>query len=83
MRQMRIMQEPLLTFRHVNARLEKAWLNDHLRLDFRDRVVMELRDFDNASPKNLARLCDIGSAAADKFVSEEDFPPQFDVGVRA
>jgi predicted acylesterase/phospholipase RssA len=83
MRQMRIMQEPLLTFRHVNARLEKAWLNDHLGLDFRDRVVMELRDFDNASPKNLARLCDIGSAAAEKFVSEEDFPPQFDVGARA
>jgi uncharacterized protein len=80
MRQMRILRDPLLTFQHVNVRLEHAWLKDRLGIDLRDGEVERLREFDNASRTNLDRLANIGRAAAKELIAEDFFPAPFDVG---
>jgi uncharacterized protein len=80
MRQMRILPDPLLTFQHVNVRLERPWLKDRLGFDFSDREVGRLREFDNASRRNLDRLAEIGGAAAEKLIADDLFPARFDLG---
>jgi uncharacterized protein len=80
MRHMRILRDPLLTFHHANVRLERAWLKDRLGFDLSDGQVERLREFDDASRKNLDSLADIGRAAAKQLIAEDLFPAQFDVG---
>jgi uncharacterized protein len=79
MRQIRIIPEPLLTFRHVNPRLEREWLKRELGVDVSDPMTMQVREMDNASSKNLARLDEIGKATGKKLISELDFPSTFDM----
>jgi uncharacterized protein len=79
MRQIRIMSEPLLTFRHVNPRLETTWVKRELDLDISDSTTAQAREMDNASGKNLARVDEIGKAAGKKLISKQDFPAIFDV----
>jgi uncharacterized protein len=81
MRGMRIVPEPLLTFRHVNLTLQRDWLKDEFGLDYSDAIVEQLRNFDNSAKTNLRRLGEIGKEAGDRLIGELDFPKQFDVAV--
>jgi uncharacterized protein len=80
MRQMRILRDPLLTFQHVNVRLEHTWLKDRLGFDLSAREVEQLREFDYASRKNLDRLVAIGQVAGQELIAEDLFPSAFDAG---
>ena len=77
---LRVLNEPLLRFRRVNPELEAGWLTQHLgeQFKFSRGVLARTREFDNPQKANLDRLLKIGLATGDKFITEDDFPPEFD-----
>jgi uncharacterized protein len=80
MENLRILREPLLTFRHVNPLLERDWIKDCTGVEFSDRTLDQVRAFENATRKNLERLVTLGKAAGEKMIADDDFPKAFDVG---
>jgi uncharacterized protein len=85
MRDLRILPEPLLTFRRVNPFLEHDWLKklgddfNYKDFDFGEAVLTHLREMDRADKANLDRLWRIGLASAEKLISGQDFPATFDL----
>src|SRR5690606_20694094 len=82
MKGLRILDEPLLTFRRVNPILEEPWLKRELGDGFNDysmRVIRRLHQIDLAEKANLKRCHDIGIATGDRYVTDVDFPPAFDI----
>lgn len=69
--------KPLLRFRRYDAPLEAAWLADKLQRSFTGPELESLRDFTN--PRNVARLHEIGSAAAAGQIQMDHFPDEFKV----
>ncbi len=65
--------EPLFTFARYNVRLDPAWLKQELGIAASEDDVAELAQLDNAD--SVARLYDIGVAAAEKFVGPEHLAP--------
>jgi uncharacterized protein len=80
MENLRILPEPLLTFRHVNPLIDTEWIKDCTGLEYSDRTIDQMRAFENASRKNLERLVTLGKAAGVKMIAEDDFPKAFDIG---
>jgi hypothetical protein len=67
MRGLHLGQQPLLTFRRVDP-----------PLDCPNKLLPKLREFDNASQRNLDWLLRIGRAAGKAEISNTDFPAAFD-----
>jgi len=76
-----IVEQPLLTFRRINPRLENDWLERELGTAFRysARVLARTRELDRSDRRNLDRLLDIGLATGEKLISSDDFPAVFDL----
>jgi len=74
----------LLSFRRVDVSLERDDernvddLRRTLGLELSPTAHRNLLRLDNGSPTNLKRLVAIGTAAGEKLVFEDDFPPLFD-----
>ena len=81
MKGLRVVNEPLLTFRRINPILEKNWLTKELGDEFAysDRMLKRIKQIDLAEKANLNRCYDIGKATGEKFINDADFPPAFDV----
>jgi hypothetical protein len=77
---LRVLKEPLLRFRRVNPELDLVWLTRQLGEQFKysQGVLDRTREFDNPQKANLDRLLKIGLATGSKFISEADFPSEFD-----
>ncbi|MEO1207494.1 MAG: patatin-like phospholipase family protein [Pseudomonadota bacterium] len=69
------LEEPLLSFRRYDVRLEDDWLMDHVGLTYQHSVMQVLRDF--TDPDAINMLHDIASRAARKHVSAGDIPERF------
>ncbi len=78
MRDLHLGKDPLLTFRRVDPSLDASWLQSELTLDCSERVVKKLREFDNASRRNLDWLLRIGQATGKAEITDADFPTAFD-----
>jgi uncharacterized protein len=77
---LRIVNEPLLTFRRVNVFLDRDWLrNLSSDFDFSEAILTHLREMDRADKINLERLWRIGLESGEKLISEQDFPATFDL----
>jgi predicted acylesterase/phospholipase RssA len=79
---LRILDEPLLTFRRVNPKFEKDWLESlGERFALSDKKLTQLRDFDRASRGgwNMDLLLEIGLATGERDISDHDFPSAFDL----
>ena len=70
------LQQPLLTFRRYDVRLEREWLAEHLGRNFSDGRLAAIRDFVNT--RDLKTLAQLGEAAAKKQLRPEHFPDVFD-----
>ena len=81
MKGLRIVNEPLLTYRRINPVLEESWLKTELGEDFSysPRILNRIKQIDLAEKANLRRCNDIGVATGGKFISDADFPPVFDI----
>ena len=79
MENLRILQEPLLTFRHVNLLLEKEWIKERIGTEFSNGAIGQMRTFENAARKNLDRLVALGKTAGETMIADEDFPKAFDI----
>jgi hypothetical protein len=81
MRDLRVVDQPLLTYLRINARLEHDWLEAVLGPEFKytDNVLARTRELDRSDRRNLDRLLSIGLATGKKMVSPDDFPPAFDL----
>ena len=78
MRELDFGQEPLLTFRRVDAPMEQNWLRDERSLDCPNRRLKKLKALDNAARANLDWLLRIGRETGKKEISDADFPDAFD-----
>ena len=66
-----------LTYLRYNAWLDRAWLQAELGLDFPDEQVESIARMDD--PGNMDDLVTIGRATARAQVSDDHFPPGFDI----
>jgi len=82
MQGLRVVEEPLLTFRQLTPRLEHDWLENELGPEFTmtEGELKRTREFDWPAKRNLDRLHAIGLATGEKFLDDADFPPAFDIG---
>ena len=77
---MRIVPEPLLTFRRVSPRLEVEWLEAlGPKFKFTSGEIEKSRELDHSAKANLDRLLDIGLATGERDISDADFPRIFDL----
>jgi len=81
LRGLRIVQQPLLTYKRAAPQLESEWLQKSFASQFEvsARRLARLRDFDNSRKKNLGLLHAIGLASGEKLIGETDLPPAFDL----
>jgi patatin-like phospholipase/acyl hydrolase len=81
MRGLRMVSEPLLTYKRVTPLLTSDWLATSLAPGFaiKDRKLRYLREFDNANAKNLDLLQRIGAASGAQLIEDTDLPPSFDL----
>ena len=78
---LRIVDEPLLTFRRINPILDSRWLKTELgdEFDYTPRMLKRLQQIDLAENANLKRCHDIGVATGKAYISDVDFPAAFDI----
>lgn len=78
-----LVDEPLLTFRRVEPKLEADWLEKHLgpECSFKGNSLAKLRLLDNKGKRNLEKCLEVGLATGSRLVSESDFPDVFNKGV--
>jgi hypothetical protein len=80
MHHLRVVQEPLLSFRRVSPRLEDGWLKAlNAKLAFTEGELAKTREIDHSAKANLDRLLDIGTCCGERDICEEDFAPAFDL----
>jgi uncharacterized protein len=83
MQHLRMMPEPLLTFRRVSPLLEDGDLKklgeDFKQVKYKKKFLKKIREIDRASRRNLDRIWQIGLASGEKLISEQDFPESFDL----
>lgn len=77
---LRITKEPLLTFSRVNPDIDANWLERNLGAEFAYsyKMIHLLKQMDRPDKANLKRCQEIGIASGELFVSDADFPRQFD-----
>ena len=75
---LRIVKEPLLSFRRLSPRLERDWL-EKLELNFTPGELDKTRELDHSAKANLDRLLAIGTACGERDIKSEDFAPAFDL----
>ena len=79
MHHLRIVDDPMLTFRRVSPRLEQDWL---VKLDpkfsYTDKDLNRTRELDHSASANLERLLQIGTATGARDITAIDFPAAFD-----
>ncbi len=77
---LRLVKEPLLTFRRVSPRLEAEWLAAlDERFKFTPGELEKTREMDHSAAANLQRLLQIGTACGTRDILADDFPPAFDL----
>ena len=80
MHHLRIVPEPLLTFRRVSPRLEGEWLGAlGPKFKFTPGEIERTKELDHSAPTNLGRLLEIGLATGEREISDVDFPRTFDL----
>lgn len=79
MRGLRLTAPPLLTYRRVDATIDKAWLARHLELDFTDAIIKDLKEIDCHHKTMHERCIAIGQQTALRFLDTGDFPKTFDL----
>lgn len=80
MHNLRIVDQPLLTFRRLSPQIEAGWLKElGPSFEFSQGVIDATRELDNSSKANLKRLLDIGTAYGARDIIDDDFPAAFDL----
>lgn len=80
MHHLRIVREPLLSFRRISPRLEDDWLRAlDAKLAFTEGELAKTREIDHSAKANLDRLMDIGTCCGERDICDEDFAPAFDL----
>jgi predicted patatin/cPLA2 family phospholipase len=75
---LRIVDQPLLTYRRANVKLETEWLEDFgFKVDERDRN--RLRELDCRHEYIHDLLFSLGDEVGRRFVNDDDFRPVFDL----
>lgn len=77
---LRIVSEPLLTFRRVAPRLDADWLKAlNPKFEFTPGEIEKTREMDHSAKANLSRLLEIGTSCGERDITDADFPPAFDI----
>ncbi|MDZ4840563.1 MAG: hypothetical protein SH859_00230 [Hyphomicrobium aestuarii] len=79
MRGLRLLQQPLLTFRRADATIDGEWLSKNLDLTYTETNIKDLRELDCRHRTMHERCLEIGRAVGAKFVDKTDFPSSFDL----
>ncbi len=81
LRGLRILHDPLLTFRRISPRLERDWLVNVLgrNFDYTPRELKLRHELDAPQPDNLQELHQIGIATGESLVDDFTFPAGFNI----
>lgn len=80
MHNLRIVNEPLLSFRRLSPRIEADWLTKlDAKFDFTTGEIAKTRELDHSAKANLERLLAIGTATGTREIDADDFPAVFDI----
>ena len=71
-------ERPLLEYLRYNIHLDSRWLKEELQQDISEKEVKRLAKMDR--PKNMKRLQQLATKAAEQQVTEGHFPEGFDLG---